>query len=131
MIPKRPITAATKTAVEIPALARVYATACANSPKGRKRPFVSIGSRGSRNEASEAITAKYDTALSANAQPGPHCAITEPASAGPTMRAMLNCALLSVTADISVSRGTSSLTNACHAGRFKPLAVPARIDTAT
>ena len=30
------------------------------------------------------------------------------------MRATLNCALLSVTADINVSRGTNSLTNACQ-----------------
>ena len=47
----------------------------------------------------------------------PHAAITMPARNGPSARAALNWALLSVTAFNSRSRGTSSVTNDCQIGR--------------
>ena len=75
--------------------------------------------------ASTTITARNDAAFRANAVDAPHAAITRPARNGPSARAALNCALLSVTAFSKVSRGTSSVTNDCQMGMLSPPASPA------
>ena len=60
----------------------------------------------------------------AKAVAAPHVAMTTPASSGPSARAALNWALLSVTACSSRSRGTSSVTNDCQIGVLSPPASP-------
>ena len=52
--------------------------------------------------------------------------MTMPARNGPSARAALNWALLSVTAFRRTSRGTSSVTNDCQIGVFTPPANPDR-----
>ena len=72
------------------------------------------------------MTTTNDTPLMANAAAAPHAAITMPARKGPSARAALNWALLSVTALRRTSRGTSSVTNDCQIGVFTPPASPDR-----
>ena len=66
------------------------------------------------------MTSRNDSAFARNAVPGPNCASTSPASAGPNARAPVNCIPLSRTALINASGGTSWGTNACHAAIVIP-----------
>ena len=66
------------------------------------------------------ITSRNDNALARNAAPGPNCARTSPARAGPNARAPVNCMPLRRTALISASGGTSWGTKACHAAMVMP-----------
>ncbi len=95
----------------------------ANAPPASGRPLRSLVPRITR---STPITTTNDTPLIANAAAAPHAAITMPARNGPSARAALNCALLSVTAFSSTSRGTSSVTNDCQIGVLTPPASPDR-----
>ncbi len=54
--------------------------------------------------------------MARNTQPVPTAAIAIPATAGPTMRALLNVALLRLTALARSSGPTISLTNDCRTG---------------
>src|SRR5882762_4803832 len=65
-------------------------------------------------------------ALSTKAVATPAVATINPPSAGPTLRAELNPALLSIVAAGISRRGTMSATDDCHAGLFSAIPHPIR-----
>ena len=69
-------------------------------------------------------TAKKDTPLAKNTQPGPKNPSSTPPRAGPAARVAWNWVELRVTAFNSSSFGTSSEMNACQAGSMNPLRIP-------
>ena len=71
-----------------------------------------------------ASTATYESALSQKQPPSPTVASSTPATAGPTMRAVLNAAELSAMALPRSSFPTISTTNDCRAGRSNALMMP-------
>lgn len=108
----------------IAGVATTYRTATfhpASTPAAAARRRPSLSARITNSTPS---TTRNDAAFRANAVAGPHAAMTIPASSGPSARAALNCALLSVTACSSRLRGTSSATNDCQIGVLSPPASP-------
>ena len=77
------------------------------------------------------MTARKLTELIKKAVPGPAATRVAPASIGPIRREALNWVEFKVTALSSTDRGTSSLTNACQAGRLSPADSPTSTDMAT
>ena len=63
--------------------------------------------------------------------PGPNCARTSPASAGPKARAPVNCMPFSRTALMIASGGTSCGTNACQAAMVMPAPIAPTTTQAT
>ena len=95
------------------------------SASGWERPTIFGRSTfGTCTISSAPTMARKVRALMKNDQPGPRVASTMPPSAGPKARAALNCAELRVTALSRCSRGTSSVTNACHEAMPRPAAKP-------
>ncbi len=87
----------------------------------RNCPFSrAIGSVGrsslSRMASSPPMTAAKDSAFTANAQPLPTAAISRPATAGPTSRAVWKLAAFRLTALARCFGPTISETKACRAG---------------
>ena len=75
------------------------------------------------------ITARYDAALIRMTQPvasmpPPNSPIRSPASAGPTIRAVLNAAELRPTALVTSSGPTISETNDCRTGASNAAPMP-------
>ena len=69
-------------------------------------------------------TAKKETPLAKNTQPGPKNPNSKPPRAGPAARVAWNWVELRVTAFNNSSLGTNSAMNACHAGSMNPLRIP-------
>jgi hypothetical protein len=70
------------------------------------------------------IMARNETALRKKAGAIPTAAISPPAAAGPSTRAVLKLALFRPTALATRSGPTISLTNDCRAGMSKAVATP-------
>ncbi len=82
---------------------------CANSPPGDPPPL----GRGSRTTATAMMTARKDTAFTANAALNEKAAMTSAASAGPMIRPKFHVAEPMATAPNRSSSGTRSGRMAC------------------
>src|ERR1700755_3108550 len=79
---------------------------------------------GARQRATAPAIPTNDTAFSANTQPAPTAATTNPPTAGPTARATFMFSPLSAAAWGSTGRSTRSGLTACHAGAATALPQP-------
>ena len=70
------------------------------------------------------MTATNDAAFATNTHPVPIALINTPATAGPTMRALLKIALFRLTAFGTSSGPTNSVTKACRVGVSRTAARP-------
>ena len=127
--PNVPIIATSSTTTSRSGRSRTYASPSRTWPLAlATRRGVDSSSR--RMVSRPASTATNDTALARKIQPVPTAAMARPATAGPTMRAELNVALLRLSALGRSSGPTSSTMNDWRTGVSSAEATPSAADSA-